>query len=144
MTTRVYSIRRRVQVGQRLRSALVAANRNISLLLNGSLYLRLRLLKDTLKGESLSLPVKGNSAPLEVTSVRRLAWLEGEDWTWISSKSLSVQRLPGKQLCLHHSRKYPEILLELRSHLLFRISEGFDRCQPGAGAAEPWIPIQGG
>lgn len=39
MTTRVYSVRRRVQVEQRLRSALVASNRNISLLSNGSLHL---------------------------------------------------------------------------------------------------------
>lgn len=38
MTTRAYSVKGRVQVKQRLRSALVAANRTVSFLLNGTLY----------------------------------------------------------------------------------------------------------
>lgn len=71
MTTRVYSVRRRVQVGQRLRSALVAANRNISLLLNGSLYLRLDFSKTLSQERACPFLLKG--IQLEVTSVQRLA-----------------------------------------------------------------------
>lgn len=102
------------------------------------------LLKYTITGGGLSLPVKGYSVPLEITSVQRLTLVEREDWTSIFSGAQNlptpkafVCRLPGKELSLHQSRKYPVILMELRSNLLFRISWGFDRCQLDADAADP-------
>lgn len=94
------------------------------------------LLKYTITGGGLSLPVKGYSVPLEITSVQRLTLVEREDWTSIFSGAQNLPT-PGKELSLHQSRKYPVILMELRSNLLFRISWGFDRCQLDADAADP-------
>lgn len=105
-----------------------------------------RLIKDTITGESLSLPVKGYSVPLEITSVQRLALVGGEDWTLISSREQNLPT-PKASVCRDFlGRNFLFTKVEniqwssWSSEVMFSLgSLGDLTCHLDADAEDPWI-----